>query len=1223
MHANRQHFLRVVQHRPPEEPVSTLRPGSRQYGSVVPPSYTSSRSPQRVSASRSFTSIVQPASLPLGPVPCSVLRPVVPWGASSPLAIVGPDGKTLPPSSVPVDSCRNSLREGEGRGTVVARSHTATCSSSGATHAPLLSGGNYFATDPRTGGTMLYCMRDFNRPLSPTTAAPRASSSSPGIRSRDKYSTTDASAGHRGLASSIGCFASPSQTGRVPEPVHLLSGLRQNQTGQLATFRGQAPPSRPPLHDSVVPLCTPRYSPPMSPPCIEDGGQTDHRGGLTLRLGATATPRLRHGPLPTAALGVTQCCGASLDGGVNQASSNHSGEIPSRLAFPKEGLRSRPPVCPVGPTFTVLARPEGGDRVAMAVTARHAPQRMAGESDGQMMDSVVPSLHVSGSEHTGPPSMRLQVTHVARPTTGGNAEAHQTGLGVSGLQEGGRMSVTASPVYPHDLTAGPVTYRNGLILQGQEGGVSAMAGAMVRNPLFPSGSVSQPSASNSSGAIACSSTETQLSFWPSATLAGSAALAASRDVKKPEENKKQDASGRAPASRSTKAGAGVMLGRRNFSLSHVQTACGARNVNVSGVHTREAKAVGRDRGEAAGQRNGNASRGVGVVGSGAEARTEKTARGVRDTKRAATGAGGHETHSIPSVTDTEKRTGRRRVGTKRSSSASRPRTESLALSGALTCRQSEEVGMRSMEQYTLGATIGEGTFGKVKLGIHVATQEQVAIKILEKSRIKETEDVERVLREIQILKTIRHPHIVRLLEIIETQQHLCLIMEYASGGELYDYIVEHQCVKEMEACKFFRQILSGVEEMHVQKICHRDLKPENILLDADQNIKIVDFGLSNTYTCRSNLKTACGSPSYAAPEMVEGKAYDPLAVDIWSCGVILYALIAGYLPFEDDSTEGLYRKIVKGEFECPEWISKDAEDLLRGLLEKDPKKRLTPERIKRHPWYALVTDTRDVVSLSHGGSSSLPPSFTLCEKSETEKTFTEEREPQDSSAISAVLPLGCGIPFCSSCAQWADAVNPKAPPSRRVLIQMAQLGIDTGKTVEALQKGELTTSTAAYFLLLAKMNRRPAFVPIEAAPLEPEARAQASAALSSVSPKHLPQCPMSLAPVPNDNDGFMPSSSPSEASSAPEQRVAHGCYIPLSFLPPSGVEYTTTVAPPASGAPSVHARVAGDHYFSTSLADAPAASVLSCSTGCAPAHRQAPIWPGQYLSASLDSIDTV
>jgi serine/threonine protein kinase len=258
----------------------------------------------------------------------------------------------------------------------------------------------------------------------------------------------------------------------------------------------------------------------------------------------------------------------------------------------------------------------------------------------------------------------------------------------------------------------------------------------------------------------------------------------------------------------------------------------------------------------------------------------------------------------------------------------------------------------------LGRTIGKGTFGKVKLGTHIPTDEKVAIKILEKDRISDSSDMERISREIHILKQIRHPNIIQLYEvspsqIIETAKELYLIMEFASGGELFDYIVAHNRVKEKEACKFFHQVVSGVEYLHRLGIVHRDLKPENLLLDHQKNIKIADFGLSNTYKPGELLKTACGSPCYAAPEMIAGKWYSGLRVDIWSSGVILFAMLAGYLPFEDPNTAQLYRKIRSGEYQCPQFLSIEARDMVRGLLNTDPERRFTLEDIKQHLWYTL------------------------------------------------------------------------------------------------------------------------------------------------------------------------------------------------------------------------------------------------------------------------------
>lgn len=267
---------------------------------------------------------------------------------------------------------------------------------------------------------------------------------------------------------------------------------------------------------------------------------------------------------------------------------------------------------------------------------------------------------------------------------------------------------------------------------------------------------------------------------------------------------------------------------------------------------------------------------------------------------------------------------------------------------------SQATRSKSIGHYILGRTIGEGTFGKVKLGTHILTGEKVAIKILEKDRISDVADVERVAREIHILKMLRHPNIIQLYEIIETPKQLYLIMEFCSGGELFDYIVARTKVKEKEACRFFLQLIAGLEYIHKLGIVHRDLKPENLLLDHQRSIKIVDFGLSNTYKPGETLKTACGSPCYAAPEMIAGKRYIGLRVDIWSCGVILFALICGYLPFEDPNTGQLYKKIMSGEYQSPKFISPEARDLLAGILNTDPDKRFTIDQIRQHPWCAQV-----------------------------------------------------------------------------------------------------------------------------------------------------------------------------------------------------------------------------------------------------------------------------
>lgn len=176
-------------------------------------------------------------------------------------------------------------------------------------------------------------------------------------------------------------------------------------------------------------------------------------------------------------------------------------------------------------------------------------------------------------------------------------------------------------------------------------------------------------------------------------------------------------------------------------------------------------------------------------------------------------------------------------------------------------------------------------------------------------------------------------------------------MEYSSSGELFDYIVKCSKVKENEACQFFQQIVAGIEYIHKLNVVHRDLKPENLLLDHNKRIKIVDFGLSNTYKPNELLQTACGSPCYAAPEMIAGKKYEGIKVDIWSSGVILFAMTCGYLPFEDANTGELYKKIMAGDYKTPKFLSSSLKDLITNVLNKDPNRRFGIEEIRNHPWY--------------------------------------------------------------------------------------------------------------------------------------------------------------------------------------------------------------------------------------------------------------------------------
>uniref|UniRef100_A0A6Q2YKU4 MAP/microtubule affinity-regulating kinase 3 n=1 Tax=Esox lucius TaxID=8010 RepID=A0A6Q2YKU4_ESOLU len=251
--------------------------------------------------------------------------------------------------------------------------------------------------------------------------------------------------------------------------------------------------------------------------------------------------------------------------------------------------------------------------------------------------------------------------------------------------------------------------------------------------------------------------------------------------------------------------------------------------------------------------------------------------------------------------------------------------------------------------YRLLKTIGKGNFAKVKLARHLLTGREVAVKIIDKTQLNPT-SLQKLFREVRIMKILNHPNIVKLFEVIETEKTLYLIMEYASGGEVFDYLVAHGRMKEKEARAKFRQIVSAVQYCHQKRIVHRDLKAENLLLDADMNIKIADFGFSNEFTLGSKLDTFCGSPPYAAPELFQGKKYDGPEVDVWSLGVILYTLVSGSLPFDGQNLKELRERVLRGKYRIPFYMSTDCENLLKKLLVLNPGKRGSLEQIMRDRW---------------------------------------------------------------------------------------------------------------------------------------------------------------------------------------------------------------------------------------------------------------------------------
>eukprot|EP00249_Psilotum_nudum_P012732 c23949_g1_i1 orf=481-1800(+) len=258
--------------------------------------------------------------------------------------------------------------------------------------------------------------------------------------------------------------------------------------------------------------------------------------------------------------------------------------------------------------------------------------------------------------------------------------------------------------------------------------------------------------------------------------------------------------------------------------------------------------------------------------------------------------------------------------------------------------------------YELGRTLGEGTFAKVKFAKNTRTGESVAIKVLDKEKILKHKMVEQIKREISTMKLIKHPNVVQLYEVMASKTKIYIVLELVTGGELFDKIVHQRRLKEDDARRYFQQLINAVDFCHSRGVYHRDLKPENLLLDAQGNLKISDFGLSALpQQVREDglLHTTCGTPNYVAPEVINDKGYDGATADLWSCGVILFVLMAGYLPFDESNLMVLYRKIHKADFTCPPWFSSGAKKFILRLLEPNPQKRITIPEMLENDWFKI------------------------------------------------------------------------------------------------------------------------------------------------------------------------------------------------------------------------------------------------------------------------------
>jgi len=270
---------------------------------------------------------------------------------------------------------------------------------------------------------------------------------------------------------------------------------------------------------------------------------------------------------------------------------------------------------------------------------------------------------------------------------------------------------------------------------------------------------------------------------------------------------------------------------------------------------------------------------------------------------------------------------------------------------------------KKIGKYELGKTLGSGNFSKVKLGVDPETKEQVAVKIIEKEQLVKERMEEQLRREIAVMKQLKHSNIVQLKEVMQTANHIYLVLELVTGGELFDKIVQAKRFDEPTARRYFHQLIMGIFYCHQQGIAHRDLKPENLLLDGNDVLKITDFGLSNLQRVGPNgagtlLQTVCGTPNYVAPEVLAEKGYNGIFADCWSCGVVLFVMLAGYLPFDDPNMNALFNKIERGDYRMARHFSDPVKDLIGKLLTVDPSKRLTTDGIIAHPWFQIGFDPR-------------------------------------------------------------------------------------------------------------------------------------------------------------------------------------------------------------------------------------------------------------------------
>ncbi|XP_047980423.1 CBL-interacting protein kinase 2-like [Salvia hispanica] len=289
-----------------------------------------------------------------------------------------------------------------------------------------------------------------------------------------------------------------------------------------------------------------------------------------------------------------------------------------------------------------------------------------------------------------------------------------------------------------------------------------------------------------------------------------------------------------------------------------------------------------------------------------------------------------------------------------------------------------------MQRYEFGKLLGQGTFAKVYHARDIKNDESVAIKVIDKEKTVKVGMMEQIEREISVMKRVRHPNVVQLYEVMATKAKIYFVMEFARGGELFHKVAKGK-MREDAARNVFQQLITAVDFCHSRGVYHRDLKPENLLLDEHGNLKISDFGLSGIAESKQQdglLHTTCGTPAYVSPEVISGRGYDGAKADIWSCGVILYVLLSGHLPFHDSNLMEMYRKIGNAVFKCPNWVTPDARNLICKILDPNPNTRISVSKIMENSWFRRGLKSK---FLRSGCTSTREPILDMDKKAEPSK----------------------------------------------------------------------------------------------------------------------------------------------------------------------------------------------------------------------------------------------